>query len=88
MEYAGDLELRRSGGRPSDEELKARFEKNKTRHMKDLSIIEKGWVSKLDLAGALLLELEEINKRQIANGLKPISGTHVSKLSLITLNQI
>jgi hypothetical protein len=71
-EVSGDLELRRSGGRPSDEVLKGRFERNKQRHMKDLTQMEKSWNLKLNLGEALLVELEEINKRQIENGLQPI----------------
>ena len=31
--------------------------------MKDLSVIEKGWNTRLNLGEALLIELEEINKR-------------------------
>ena len=40
--------------------------------------MEKSWNLKLNLGEALLVELEEINKRQVENGLQPI-GTHVSK---------
>lgn len=64
-ELTSDLELRRSGGRPTDEVLKQRFARNKQRHLRDSSLYEKGWQFKLNLGEALLLELEEINKRQI-----------------------
>ena len=40
--------------------------------MKDLTQMEKSWNLKLNLGEALLVELEEINKRQKENGLQPI----------------
>lgn len=50
-------EMRKEGWRPSDEELKEKFGKNKKKYLKDLSKIEQGWDTKIDLAEALVLEL-------------------------------
>lgn len=52
-----EFEKRKDGWRPSDQELKTKFDQNKKKYLKDLSKIEKGWDTKMDLAEALVIEL-------------------------------
>lgn len=77
-----ELELRKEGWKPSRKELKEKFENNKKRYVKDLTQIEKGWVSKINLNEALLEELQELNRRNIENGLKPITGAQIKGAAL------
>lgn len=73
-----ELEMRREGWSPTKRELKEKFENNKKRYVKDLTQIEKGWVSKKNLHEALLEELADLNRRNVENGLKPITGANFS----------